>query len=77
MYSGQFSLFCIVSRVHLTFELSGAAELRPVKPACWRNVLERFVKFLEHDVSAQPVDLSRGFHELQLQPEYGPIQLDK
>ena len=27
----------------LTFELSGAAELRPVEPACWRNVLERFV----------------------------------
>ena len=25
---------------NLTFELTGAAELRPVEPACWRNALD-------------------------------------
>jgi len=32
----------------ITSELSGAAELRPVEPACWRNELERFVMSVYH-----------------------------
>jgi len=46
---------------HITSELSGAAEPRPVKPACWRNALERFVMEVGHAVVCSPAAYLKSF----------------